>query len=222
MSKVDLRLDWCSYQAAKYAVEHWHYSHCMPAAKAVYVGVWESQRFIGCVIFSRGANNHIGNLYGLQQTEVCELTRVALTEHLSPVSKITAIAIKMLKRLSPGIRLLVSYADPLQSHVGIVYQAMNWIYTGKTRAQRFALRPDGSIEHKRSVVARLGTVSGSVYSDLMWKYKYLYPLDDTMRAQIAPLAQPYPKRALSADSGTPGVQPGSGSAILTNALISHD
>lgn len=24
--KPELRLDWCSYQAAKYAVEYWHYS----------------------------------------------------------------------------------------------------------------------------------------------------------------------------------------------------
>ena len=26
------------------------------------------------------------------------------------------------------------------------------------------------------------------------KYKYIYPLDDAMRAQIEPLAKPYPKR----------------------------
>jgi len=24
--KVELKLDWCSYEAAKFAVEHWHYN----------------------------------------------------------------------------------------------------------------------------------------------------------------------------------------------------
>ena len=33
MNKADLKLDWCSYQAAKWAVEHWHYSKTMPVAK---------------------------------------------------------------------------------------------------------------------------------------------------------------------------------------------
>lgn len=113
MSKADLRLDWCSYRAAKWAVEHWHYSKRMPAGKAAIVGVWEFGKFIGCVIFSRGANNHIGNPYGLNQTEVCELTRVALTEHVAPVSRIVGISVRMLKKQSPGLRLIVSYADPL-------------------------------------------------------------------------------------------------------------
>lgn len=55
---VDLRVDWCSYQAAKYAVEHWHYSKAMPTPPAHYIGVWENAAFVGCVIFGRGSNNN--------------------------------------------------------------------------------------------------------------------------------------------------------------------
>lgn len=213
MSKVDLKLDWCSYHAAKFAVEHWHYSHVLPAGKAVFIGAWEDTEYIGCVCFSRGANNHIGNPYKLNQTEVCELTRVALNVHQSPVSRIVALAIKMLQKQSPGLRLLVSYADPEQHHHGGIYQALNWLYVGPSEAQRESLRLDGTIEHKRSVYSRLGTVRGCSYSKVLWKHKYLYPLDDAMRKQILPLAKPYPKRAASADGGTSGVQPeGSGSS----------
>ena len=46
MSSVDLKVDWCSYEAAKYAVMHWHYSKTMPAGKTVKLGVWENGRFI--------------------------------------------------------------------------------------------------------------------------------------------------------------------------------
>ena len=50
------------------------------------------------------------------------------------------------------------------------------------------------------------------------KFKYLYPLDAEMRARIAPLAKPYPKRARSIDSDAPGFQPGEGGVTPTRAL----
>ena len=74
---MSLRLDWCSHAAAKYAVQHWHYSQSLPTPPLVRIGVWEDERFIGCVLFSRGANNNIGKTYGLGSTEVAELTRIA-------------------------------------------------------------------------------------------------------------------------------------------------
>jgi hypothetical protein len=53
---MNLHLDWCSYQAAKYACENWHYAKVIPAGKNVYIGVYEEQKFIGCVIFGYGTN----------------------------------------------------------------------------------------------------------------------------------------------------------------------
>jgi hypothetical protein len=38
---VDLKVDFCSHEAAKYACEHWHYSRCVPASKLIKIGVWE-------------------------------------------------------------------------------------------------------------------------------------------------------------------------------------
>ena len=191
----------------------------MPAGKSVKVGVWECGEYVGCVVFSRGANNHIGSPYGLEQTQVCELTRVALRGHETPVSRAVSLAAKMLKRQSPELRLLVSYADPKQDHHGGIYQAMNWVYTGSSVAQREALRNDGSVLHKRSAHSQFGTVKGLPKSDILWKHKYILPLDPAMRAQIAPLAKPYPKRVRSADSGTAGDQPDSGGATPTRTLL---
>jgi hypothetical protein len=212
-----LKLDWCSHAAAKYAVEHWHYSESLPASKIVKCGVWEDDRFIGCVLFSRGANMHIGAPYGLNQNEACELTRIALTNHLTPVSRITAQAIRMLKKQSPGLRLIISYADPMQNHVGGIYQAGNWVYVGKTKAQS-AVVVDGRITHKRSAYSLYGTYKGLEKSDVLWKHKYLYPLDNAMRRQIEPLRKPYPKRAGSETIDTPADHAGKGGAAPTPAL----
>ncbi len=192
MSEVtNLRVDWCSYEAAKYAVEHWHYSGSVPAGKLVKVGAWENGEFVGCVVFGRGANNNLGKPFELDQVNICELVRIALAIHKAPVSQITALAIRMLKKQSPNLRLLVSYADPQQGHTGTVYQAMNWIYTGRSQAQSQVMH-NGKIMHKRTADALFGTIKGMSKSPILWKHKYLMPLDNAMRKQITSLAKPYP------------------------------
>lgn len=228
-SKPVLKLDWCSFEAAKYAVEKWHYSARMPSGALVKVGVWEDGQFIGVVLFGRGAIHRIGSPYGLKQTECIELVRVALTKHSAPVSRIVGVAIKMLHRQSPGIRLLVSFADDSHGHHGGIYQAMNWTFVGDVRTPTNVI-VNGEPIHRRSAHAKYGTYAmewlranvdpNARYDIEVVKHKYIYPLDDAMREQIAPLAKPYPKRprAGSVDGDTPAVHAGEGGSIPTSAL----
>lgn len=202
---MSLRLDWCSHKAAKYAVEHWHYSGSLPTPPHNRVGVWENDRFIGCVIFSRGATQNIGKPFGLAQTAVAELTRVALTKHEAPVSRILSIAIRFLRQRSSGLRLIVSYADPEEGHVGGIYQATNWLYMGQgtitteyrdTAGRRWHARmvsPTG----KKKVYGKYRRVPKP--SELtpvrrIGKHKYVMPLDKAMKKKLEPLAKPYPKK----------------------------
>lgn len=205
MNKPELKLDWCSYQAAKYAVEHWHYSKSMPMPPLVRIGVWESGKFIGCVLFSRGASPHLGNAYRLNVTEVCELTGVALSSHNTPVSRILSIAIKLVRGKEKGLRLIVSFSDSNEGHHGGIYQAAGWVYCGTTSQKFDYIAPDGKRYRDRQVtrsgVARQFGKETFVYKTddctpipMRPKHRYLYPLDPAMRAQIAPLAKPYPKR----------------------------
>ena len=202
---TELRLDWCDVKAARYAVEHWHYSKSMPVPPQIFIGVWELQKYIGCVIFSRGANANLGTTYGLEQIEVCELTRVALNTHITPVSKILSLAIKMLRKKEIGLRLIVSYADVNHEHLGIIYQATNWVYVGCQRGGDMFMDTVGKLWHSRQVSAngvrkQFGQLRRVPKPDdcerivSMGKHKYLMPLDDAMRKQIVPLAKPYPKR----------------------------
>lgn len=193
-----LRLDWCSHEAAKYAVEHWHYSGKLPVGKTVKVGAWEDDRFIGCVLFARGANCNLLKPYGLQQTEGAELARVALSEHRTPVSRIIRIALGMLKKQSPGMRLVVSFADTKEGHHGGIYQAGGWIFIGSIDPPTEYLWQGRWVHpmHIQTMVraGKLAGCQGLVKRQGSVKHRYLMPLDDAMRAQIAPLAKPYPKR----------------------------
>lgn len=193
MSKVDLRVDWCSHEAAKYAVEHWHYSKSLPSFKKATFGVWENSIFIGTIIYSWGANRNIGSPYGLETGQAVELVRVALSHHYSPVSEIVSKTIKMIRIQSPGIRCLVSYADPLENHMGGIYQAMNWVYIGLSSSSE-KVWYNGKWSHKRTVDSKYGNHKGFEVKNVLGKHKYLYPLDRAMRKQIAVLAKPYPKR----------------------------
>jgi hypothetical protein len=208
---TDLRLDFCSHDAATFAVRSWHYSHAMPASRRVCIGAREDGRFVGAIVFSRGAARHIGRPFGLRQSEVCELTRAALRDHITPTSRIVAIAVRMLRRHSPGLKLIVSYADPRHDHVGVLYQAMNWLYLGPTNRESL-LRVHGRLLHPRTAGSRYG------HRGIDWlrahvdaraerivtepKHKYVFPFDSDVRAHLQPLVRPYPMRPKTAGSCT--------------------
>ncbi len=198
-----LVIDWCNFSAAKYAVMRWHYSKRMPAPPRACIGVWENNIFIGTIIFSRGASAGIGSPYKLSNTECVELTRVALGKHEEQVSRILSIAIKKLKRKCPPLRLIVSYADPWQGHMGKIYQAGNWIYTGQTAPAIVYFDESGKEIHNRSIGVtgyrkQFGVMKKTRTPDELQKtvrppkYRYLYPLDSAMRKRILLLSRPYP------------------------------
>lgn len=213
MPKVDLKLDWATHKAAKYACENWHYSKCMPVGKLVKVGVWENKKFIGVVLFSRGANNNMLKPFGLGQNEGCELTRIALKKHQTPVSRIMRIAFALLKSLNAGLRIIVSYADEEQGHYGGIYQAANWVYSGAVKMD--ACLVDGKKMHRKSIHSKYGFDSIDRLNSIgvkaerikgKPKHRYLMPLDKAMKEQIEELRQPYPKREKQAMASNPEAQ----------------
>jgi len=228
MSKADLKIDWATHAAAKYACENWHYSKCLPSSlqKRVAVGAWENEKFVGVVVFGHGANPQIGSPYGLTINECVELTRIALkSSHNSPVSRIVRLALKFLKNSQRGIKLVVSYADQAQGHHGGVYQAGNWIYVGSMKGVP-SLRYKGKIWHAKALRTSFPNLK---HSDPRVekipagdKHKYLMPLDKEMRKCIMPLSKPYPKRAGSIADDAPCHQQGEGGSIPTSAHQSLD
>jgi len=195
--KPKLKIDWATHEAAKYACENWHYSKCLPVGKLVKVGAWEDGKYIGCVIFGRGANNNMLKPFGLEQDDGCELVRIALTKHIAPVSKIMTFAVKFLKKAQPRLQLVVSYADPEQGHHGGIYQACNWIYTGPS-GKAIKIFYKGKWTHKKTVDDAGVNQTSLPKKVVAGKHRYLMPLDKDTSAKIAPLAKPYPKRVKQA------------------------
>ena len=215
---------------ARQSCKRWHYSRSVPVSRSSAIGVWESGVFIGAIVFSQGANRSMLSPYGLSQWEGCELARVALNHHRAPVSRIVSIAVRLIRKRSPGLRLICSYADPFHDHHGGIYQAMNWIYTGTTPASYLFKTPDGEVVHKRSV-SRNGKVQNFSHVDNGYrfdqcqriatpgKHRYVLPLDKEIRQLVESMKKPYPKQcAGSIDSDATGDQPVEGGADPTPAL----
>lgn len=202
----------CSRKAAEHAVLRWHYSHRMPSGKLATFGVWEDERYTGAVIFGRGATLQLGWSYGLTQTECVELVRVAMRSHAAPVTQVVAESIRLLRKSSPGLRLIVSFADPEHGHHGGIYQAGNWLYLGTNDGSREFL-VHGQQVHERSISsamkirpARAGESRLEYVRRTMDpaaqpvrttpKHRYVYPLDKSMRRKLLPLVKPYPAAAV--------------------------
>ena len=231
MSSSNLRLAWCNHKAALWACKRWHYSRTIPQAKRVNLGVWENEHFIGAIIFSTGSGGAAnGKRFGLEEYfEMAELQRVALTDHETPVSRIMSIAVKMLRAQSPGLKLLVSYADPSKGHHGGIYQASGWVYVGLSSKSWEYHHPDGRIFVDRVIDKTGWGIQYGRYkknpvplNELQkvrtnGKHKYLLPLDPDVRLRIEALAKPYPKRPK--DSSEPPVHhTGEGGAAPTRTL----
>ena len=226
---MSLRLDWCSHEAAKHAVLRWHYSRRMPNSKLVRIGGWEDGRFCGAILYGVGANRHIARPFSLEMTEVCELVRVALAPHRAhPTSQCVAISLRLLRRQSPGLQLVVSFADSGQAHLGTIYQAGGWLYLGASLQSYIKVR--GEVVHPRTLYDRYGRGGQSIgwlrqhvdpraeRIEMPPKLKYVMPLDRKLRRQLEAVALPYPKNADEATGVATGDQPEQGGSIPTRPL----
>ena len=225
-----LRLDFCSYKAARFACRRWHYSRKIPIGKLVKVGVWEGGSFIGAILFGDGLLGPRRTVYGVDKFKVAEIVRIALRQHVWPVSRMISIAIKLLRQRCPGIELIVAFADQGEGHHGGIYQAANFIYSGQSEPGRlFKHKATGRILHNRAVSA-IGVRSHFGYRRKVprteeceivgrtRKHRYLLPLTSEIKLSVEKMRRPFPKRAASIYSDAPVVQTGEGGARPTAAL----
>ena len=206
-SNHQTKLAWCSYAAALYAVQHWHYSRSMPPPPRLQIGVWESDCFVGALVFTKGsAGATDGRGLGLRRSnDMAELARVALAKHDKPVSWILSRAIRLVRAQSPDIKGIISYADPNQDHHGGIYQAANFIYIGHSVPLKMYRDVRGRLHHERAVDAsgyntqfgQRKAVPRPKECQLIVmppKHKYIYPIDVNLKTKLLTLALPYPKR----------------------------
>lgn len=128
-----MRLTIATHNAIKYACLHFHYAKAIPVNTLGYNVYNKKNEWCGVILYGIGANNNIGKEYNLLQGSVLELVRVALNGKQECTSQAVAMSLKQLHKDCPLVKLVVSYADCDQSHLGTIYQATNWVYVGTSK-----------------------------------------------------------------------------------------
>jgi hypothetical protein len=191
-----------SYKAIKYSCLKFHYAKSIPVAPFGYSVFNKKNEWCGCIVYGLGATNNLGKSFNLSQGKCLELTRMALNGKQESTSKALAISIKLIAKHKPLVKLLVSYADTEQKHIGIIYQATNWIFTEISNDTNLIINEKRM--HRRSVGAKYGTSSvlklkkKGIKAKVVYtkdKYKYLYPLTKDMRIMCNKIKKEYIKNA---------------------------
>jgi hypothetical protein len=123
-----------------------HYAKRIPQIMKAF-GLYDDDKLVGVVTYGIPASPSLCmGICGKEYSEiVLELNRLCLLDnHKNLASKLVSGSIKQL----PKPTIVVSYADNKQGHVGYVYQATNFLYTGLSEKRvDWAIK---GLEHKHS------------------------------------------------------------------------
>ena len=201
-----MRLEKASLKAVKYACLNFHYAKAIPINPMGF-SIFENGEWAGVITYSLGANMNIAKEFGLANGQVIELTRVALNGKQSSTSKALSLSLKLIKKKLPLCKIILSYADKGQSHIGTIYQASNWIYLGDSRSSGVEVFANGRWMHKRQFDGMAKKPKDTQKRIKPGKHKYIYPLDKALIPMCKALAKPYPKKEQYAALAHKGEQP---------------
>lgn len=113
------------------------------------IGLFKDARICGCVVYGTPSSAPLrkGICGESESKNVLELTRLWI-EDGTPKNVESYLIGNTLRQLHKEI--IVSYAEIEQGHVGMVYQATNWIYTGLS-AKRTDWKVEGLDKHSQTL-----------------------------------------------------------------------
>ena len=132
-----------SYNEAKPFLLEIHYARRMPCVTHAF-GLFINGVIGGVVTYGVPPSNNlcIGLAGKENQYNVLELNRLVLLPEYSGNNNASYLIAHSLKML-PNRTFVVSYADTAWSHVGYVYQATNFLYTGLSAKRNDTYQPNG-------------------------------------------------------------------------------
>ncbi len=116
-------------------IEREHYLHSLPGGTHLAFGVFNDESLRGAISLGAGPFNPPALVKGAIAKDCLTLTRFWLSDELPPnsESRVLGAVLRALKQHT-CLKFLLTYADPAKGHVGIIYQATNWLYTSLSEA----------------------------------------------------------------------------------------
>jgi len=130
---------------------------------------------LGIITFGKPPSNSlcIGVLGEQSANIVYELNRLCVLGSLE--KNVLSYFVSTSLKLLPKPMCLVSYADTEQGHIGYIYQATNWLYTGLSAKRTEKFDPDNPNKHSKTVTEKKGVIYSDLpYRDRSRKHRYIY------------------------------------------------
>ena len=188
-----------------------HYLHSFPGGTKLSFGVYLDARLLGALTFGVGPYLGYKLVKDASPDDVVTLTRLWLSDDLprNSESRVLGFVLRSLRK-ETSLKFVLAYSDPAAGHLGTIYQATNWLYTGLSSATPLYDIGDGIPHHSRSLAHQLGshsirylTSQGIMVKTVpqMAKHRYIHFLDDSWRTRLLVPVLPYPKKEGHADAG---------------------
>lgn len=205
--KEELKIKKIPHKLASDIIIKNHYSHRMPISTILNIGIYYKDRLVGVIIYNQGNSTCYHNLVkGAKPQKNLELIRLWTEDGLPTgiISRAISISIKKIKQTNPLLDFIISFADQsYANHVGIIYQASNFIYVGSSKGTEIDYYLDGKKYHSRGVGATFGVSKVSELKKIFkevklvkrknLKHRYIFPLKQHIRYEVEKLRKPYPK-----------------------------
>lgn len=153
------------------------------------VGLINNGKLVGVCAFAAPSSEAVrASVFGEDMKQsVIELHRLVLLDEVpkNAESFFISRALRELKNHRPYYKAVLSFADPTQNHLGIIYQATNALYCGVSAPATFYLDPDGRLRHPRqngvNITKEIAESRGWKPVKRQGKHRYLYLLPDNRR-----------------------------------------
>lgn len=190
-----------SQTARRYIIKN-HYSHgCHNAPSACYGLFWNGE-LIGALVFAVSCSENVRSSILGKGTEgaVTELHRLHILDGTpkNMESFFVARCLRALKNDMPEVKIVISFADPMEGHVGTIYQATNALYYGTSGSATFYIDGGGRVRHPRqsgkNITLQDAKKRGWIPTKREGKHRYLWILDsDVQKDDLNVVFGQYPK-----------------------------
>ena len=154
-------------------------------------GLFNNDILIGILTIGKPASNQLCiGVCGIENSKyVYELNRLCINDSIEK-NLLSYFLSKSLKMIKDNM-ILISYADTKMNHIGYIYQATNWIYTGKTKERTDIGFEDG--KHSRHYNKDIDYTNRKFRSS---KHRYIYfigKLKNKFKKELKYKIESYPK-----------------------------
>ena len=176
MRVIGYKVKATSYSSTKPYILGIHYAKRMPSISYSY-GLFKDDVMVGIVCYGSPPSQSLckGICGPEYKHKILELNRLCLKNNLKNES---SYLVAHSSKLLPKPRVIVSYADTSQNHIGYIYQATNFIYTGLSD-KRTEWRMRGSDLHSKTICEKY-TLQERKDNDMFYvtdrprKHRYIY------------------------------------------------